>query len=157
MLRRGVADSGEDEPPRRQETPTSPELASVGALGRSILWAERATPGAAWSIPEKMNRQDAKDAKFPEPDAELDACAHVVVDAAIEVHRVLGPGFLEAVYEEALCVELGLRGVPFLRQVPMALAYKGVPMVLSYLKAFGNLLGCSSTSTCACFGTESGG
>jgi GxxExxY protein len=41
------------------------------------------------------------------------------------VHRLLGPGFLETVYEEALCVELALRGVPRARQVPIGLKYKG--------------------------------
>jgi GxxExxY protein len=37
----------------------------------------------------------------------------------------LGPGFLEGVYEEALCVELELRGIPFMRQAPVAIRYKG--------------------------------
>ena len=68
-----------------------------------------------------MNRQDAKDAKKEEreePSAELDRMAHQVIGAAIEVHRFLGPGFLESVYEEALCIELSLQGIPFARQVP---------------------------------------
>ena len=51
-----------------------------------------------------------------EPDAETDALAHAVIGASIEVHRQLGPGFLEQLYEEALCVELRLRDVPFQRQ-----------------------------------------
>jgi GxxExxY protein len=74
----------------------------------------------------EMNRQDAKDAKKrEEPDGEVDLIAHRVIGAAIEVHRVLGPGFLEAVYEEALCVELSLEGVPFVRQVLVGVRYKG--------------------------------
>lgn len=48
-----------------------------------------------------------------------------VIGAAIEVHRVLGPGFLEVVYEEALCVELAIRGLRFSRQVVVAVNYKG--------------------------------
>jgi len=60
-----------------------------------------------------------------EPSPELDRLAHQVIGAAIEVHRVLGPGFLESVYEEALCVELELHGIPFARQVPAVLNYKG--------------------------------
>jgi len=74
-----------------------------------------------------VNRQDAKAAKEErqEPSATVDAIAHRVIGAAIEVHRVLGPGFLESVYEEALCIELELRGVPFGRQVPIGVAYKG--------------------------------
>jgi GxxExxY protein len=74
-----------------------------------------------------VNRQDAKVAKdlVVEPSAELDDLAHRVIGAAIEVHRLLGPGFLESVYEEALCVELGLRHIRFARQVPISLKYKG--------------------------------
>jgi GxxExxY protein len=63
-----------------------------------------------------------------EPGEDLDRLAHAVIGAAIEVHRVLGPGFLECVYEEALCVELRLRDVPFERQVPLAVDYKGYPV-----------------------------
>ncbi|WP_437299323.1 GxxExxY protein [Sorangium sp. So ce426] len=75
-----------------------------------------------------MNRQDTKDAKEEvrsEPGAELDRLAHRVIGAALEVHRTLGPGFLEAIYEEALCVELSLRRIPFARQVPIGVDYKG--------------------------------
>lgn len=75
-----------------------------------------------------MNRQDAKDAKHlsrQEPSAELDRLAHEVIGAALEVHGLLGPGFLESVYEEALCVELAHRGVGFARQVPVGVQYKG--------------------------------
>lgn len=63
-----------------------------------------------------------------EPDAALDRLAATVVDAALEVHKVLGPGFLESTYEEALCIELELRGIPFERQKPIALTYKGRPV-----------------------------
>ena len=45
--------------------------------------------------------------------------------AAIEVHRTLGPGLLESAYESAFCRELFLRGIPFARQVPLQLTYKG--------------------------------
>lgn len=48
-----------------------------------------------------------------------------VIGAAIEVHRELGPGLLEKVYEECLCRELELRGVPFRRQVVVPVMYKG--------------------------------
>jgi GxxExxY protein len=60
-----------------------------------------------------------------EPSAALDELARCVVDAALEVHRVLGPGFGERVYESALCVELKLRGVAFTRQPSVLVAYKG--------------------------------
>ena len=48
-----------------------------------------------------------------------------VVGAAIEVHRILGLGLLESIYEEALCVELALRGIPFEWQVERDVIYKG--------------------------------
>jgi len=70
-----------------------------------------------------VNRQDARGAK--EPGTEIDAIASVVIEAAVEVHRVLGPGFLEVVYEQALGFELALRGVPFVRQPMVPVFYKG--------------------------------
>jgi len=73
-----------------------------------------------------VNRQSAEAAKLPEPDFALDEMARVVVDAAVEVHRVLGPGLLESVYEQALSVELALRSVRFVRQVPVVITYKNV-------------------------------
>jgi GxxExxY protein len=60
-----------------------------------------------------------------EPSAEADRWAREAIGAAIEVHRHLGPGFLEEVYEEALAVEMTLRGIPFERQLPVAVSYKG--------------------------------
>lgn len=60
-----------------------------------------------------------------EPGEEVDALARKVIGAAIEVHRELGPGYLESVYEEALIIELGLRDIPFERQKTFALDYKG--------------------------------
>ena len=52
--------------------------------------------------------------------------SHAVIGAAIEVHRHLGPGLLESLYEGALCRELWLRGLSAERQVPLPLAYKGL-------------------------------
>ena len=60
-----------------------------------------------------------------EPPRELDTNASAVIGAALEVHRDLGPGFLESVYAEAMAVELGLRGVHFERQRPVSVLYKG--------------------------------
>ena len=58
------------------------------------------------------------------PGSEIDALARTVIGAAIEVHRVLGPGYLESVYEEALSTELGLHRIAFDRQRPFSLNYK---------------------------------
>lgn len=55
----------------------------------------------------------------------MDELAHNVIGAAIEVHRLLGPGYLEGVYEEALVVEFGVLGIPFERQKAINIEYKG--------------------------------
>ena len=60
-----------------------------------------------------------------EPPRELDATASAVIGAALEVHRILGSGFLESLYEEALAIELALRGIPFERQKVIGVSYKG--------------------------------
>ncbi|HEV56809.1 MAG TPA: GxxExxY protein [Phycisphaerales bacterium] len=57
-----------------------------------------------------------------------DALTEKIIGAAIEVHRELGPGLLEAIYEEALCFEFDLQGIPYDRQVPVDLIYKGHPI-----------------------------
>ena len=49
-----------------------------------------------------------------------------VIGAAIEVHRHLGPGFLESIYERALCYELHIQGIPFEKQVEIQVPYKEI-------------------------------
>ena len=68
---------------------------------------------------------EGEDPPWVEPDPELDALAHSVIGAAIEVHRRLGPGLDECLYESALCVEFRLRGIDFARQVIVPVLYKG--------------------------------
>ena len=58
----------------------------------------------------------------------MDALARRVIGAAIEVHRVLGAGFLESVYEEALCLELSSYGIQCMRQSIIFVEYKGRPV-----------------------------
>ena len=60
-----------------------------------------------------------------EPSKELDDLVNSVIGAAIEVHRHLGPGYLENVYEEALGVELAERHIPYRRQQAISVNYKG--------------------------------
>ena len=54
-----------------------------------------------------------------------DILTEQIIAAAIEVHRHLGPGLLESIYEEALCIELELRSIPFARQAEVDVFYKG--------------------------------
>jgi GxxExxY protein len=61
-----------------------------------------------------------------------DEWSHKLIGAAIEVHRNLGPGLLEGAYEECLCRELDLRRVPFQRQHPVRIDYKGVSVDVAY-------------------------
>ena len=62
-------------------------------------------------------------------DSEL---TEIIIGAAIEVHKVLGPGLLESAYEECFCYELGLRGVPNERQKSLPLLYKGLSLDCGY-------------------------
>ena len=55
-----------------------------------------------------------------------------IIGAAIEVHRVLGPGLLESAYEECVCHELKLRGLSFERQRPLPVEYKGIKLDCGY-------------------------
>jgi GxxExxY protein len=54
------------------------------------------------------------------------------VIGAIAVHRALGPGSLESAYKECLCQELTLRAIPFERQVPLPLEYRGIRLECGY-------------------------
>lgn len=60
-----------------------------------------------------------------EPSSQADELARQVIGAAIEVHNHLGAGFAEGTYENALAIEMELRDIPFQRQAPITLQYKG--------------------------------
>jgi GxxExxY protein len=56
---------------------------------------------------------------------ELNVISGRILDCAIEVHKQLGPGLLENIYEACLCKELALRDIQYKRQVPIPIIYKG--------------------------------
>ncbi|HEX8878013.1 MAG TPA: GxxExxY protein [Phycisphaerales bacterium] len=70
------------------------------------------------------------------PNSELLARCNVITEtiigAAIDVHRELGPGLLESAYESCLAHELGLRGLDFVRQAAVPVAYKGQSLDCGY-------------------------
>jgi len=85
---------------------------------------------------------------------EKDPRTFAIIGVAMEVHRVLGPGFLEAVYQEALAREMVRREIPFRAEVELPIFYKGERLSTSYranfvcfdsiiveIKALGNLTG----------------
>src|ERR1051326_8833748 len=88
---------------------------------------------------EEMNKRFGRPPFNPElveirePDETLDRLAHESIGAAIEVHRHLGPGFLECFYQKAMEAELTLRGMPFTRELPMPINYKGYDVGLGKL------------------------
>ena len=67
-----------------------------------------------------MNQESRKTGKILR-DSDL---TQQIIAAAIRVHRALGPGFLESIYEEALAVEFALSGIQFVRQHPVPLFYR---------------------------------
>lgn len=72
-----------------------------------------------------------------------DPQTYAVIGAAMEVHRELGPGFLEAVYHEAMAIELVDRKVPFASEVALPIAYKGRRLASTYradLVCFGDVV-----------------
>lgn len=68
--------------------------------------------------------------------ARRDPQTYAIIGAAMEVHGTLGRGFLEAVYHDALAIELGLRDIPFQREVELPVRYKGVLLNCSYRADF---------------------
>src|SRR5436309_12952190 len=63
---------------------------------------------------------------------DLNELTEAVIGAAMEVHRTLGPGLLESTYEMCICRELVIREIPFERQVPIPVEYKGIKLDCGY-------------------------
>ena len=79
-----------------------------------------------------MNREEREEREGKMDQETLEQLATQVVDAAIEVHRHLGPGLLENACEMAMCHELSSRGIRFERQVPMGVRYKNTLLDCGY-------------------------
>jgi GxxExxY protein len=67
---------------------------------------------------------------------ERDPRTYSIIGAAMEVHRELGSGFLEAIYQEALALELDARNIPFEREVELPVRYKGQELGKPYRADF---------------------
>ena len=70
--------------------------------------------------------------EFTETRKGLNELTEIMIGCAIDVHRTLGPGLLESTYELCLCRELSLRNIPFERQKPIPVIYKGVKLDCGY-------------------------
>ena len=66
--------------------------------------------------------------------SDTDRLSGIIIGAAIEVHRALGPGLLESAYEECLCWEFKAKSIPIERQVPLPIVYKGVHLDCGYVQ-----------------------
>jgi GxxExxY protein len=74
---------------------------------------------------------------------EQDPQSHAVIGAAMAVHRELGRGFLEPVYQAALACEMELQAIPFVAEAPLPVFYRGVRLPVGYrvdFVCFGALL-----------------
>ena len=79
----------------------------------------------AQSVLRVISREEAPGGVGMEPSREVDDLARAVIGSAIDVHRELGPGYSEGVYEEALAQELFRTGVSFERQKSFKVKFKG--------------------------------
>ena len=67
---------------------------------------------------------------------DTDPRTYDIIGADMEVHRQLGCGFLEPVYQEALAIEFAMRDVPFRREVKLPIEYKGQCLLTAYSADF---------------------
>lgn len=79
-----------------------------------------------------MNLLTTESQRHREIENERDPRTASIIGAAIEVHRQPGPGLLESAYEQCLCHELHLRGLPFKCQIDLPVSYKGLQLDCGY-------------------------
>jgi GxxExxY protein len=112
---------------------------SQSAASSSAAAALQAAPSPSTSSPAASARAPSSPTSWPQalsPSASLacelqlpsDVLTHSIIGAAIQVHRALGPGLLEALYERAMCVALERREIPFRSQVPIPMTFEGQPI-----------------------------
>ena len=88
-----------------------------------------------WFRPQMESQTNFVDSIRRDPSGR-DPRTYAIIGAAIEVHKHLGCGFLESVYQEALAIELGRRKIPFRREVRLPVSYKGQVLVSSFCADF---------------------
>jgi len=64
--------------------------------------------------------------------SQINQLTHEIIGASIEVHRKLGPGLLESAYRKCLRRELLLRGIPYRKEYPLPVEYKGIRLECGY-------------------------
>jgi GxxExxY protein len=83
-----------------------------------------------------MNPQITQKNTLPAEKEKRDPKTYAIIGAAMEVHRQLGCGFLEAVYHETLALELASQSVPYTREVDLPISYKGQRLLTTYRADF---------------------
>jgi GxxExxY protein len=73
-----------------------------------------------------MNNMNNMKKDPPSRDVTADELTEKVIGCAIKLHRVLGPGFLENIYHQALAYELGKAGIPYVNEARMQVKYEGI-------------------------------
>ncbi len=70
--------------------------------------------------------------KYNDLSQNIEILSEQVVDSIFEVHKTIGPGFLEQIYEDCLCEKLMLRDISYQRQKPLEIFYKNKKMKTAY-------------------------